>query len=390
MENIDGLTRSAITVPIPAHNEAQDIGTTIESVQSQSRPKTVNIAVFVPAHDEELTIAATVEAIHAQGLPASSVTVICDNCTDRTAIVAAEHGADIFTTYGNTGKKAGALNQALNHFLPVLHETDVVLVMDADSRISPDFLKIACAALADPSVGAVGGIFYGQRTGRRLIELFQISEYIRYARQIARNGSRAYVLTGTATAFTVKMLREVSAGRTDGRLPPGPGSYYDEKTMTEDSYMTFAVKTLGYRTPSPAQCWVSTEVMPTWKTLWMQRRRWQMGALENLKAFGPWNRVTWSYSARQVVSIFELLFFLAYAYTSIWSGATGTYRVIPFWIAIGSIFWLERVISVRKAGWPAMLLSATMIAELGYGLFMKAVNLYSYCTVIRNRNISWS
>lgn len=160
--------------------------------------------------------------------------------------------------------------------------------------------------------------------------------------------------------------------------------------MTEDNYMTFAIKTLGYGTPSPAECWVSTEVMPTWRMLWRQRRRWQLGALENLKTFGLWTRVTWTYTARQLVSIAELIFFAAYATTAIWSGVTGTYRILPFWIAIGGIFWLERIVSVRKAGLKATLIASVLLIELGYGFFLKAVNVYSYAKVLRNREISWS
>ena len=348
------------------------------------------VIVLIPAHNEAASIGSTIQSVTAQKLPANEVLVIADNCTDRTAAVAAEHGAHVFVTQDNTGKKAGALNQALAEFLPGLDGSDLVLVMDADSRIAPDFLAIASTELSKPEVGAVGGVFYGKHDRGGLIERLQIAEYVRYARQIARNGSRAYVLTGTATAFTVKVLREVAASRENGRLPKGPGTYYDERTMTEDNYMTFALKTLGYGTPSPAECWVSTEVMPTWRMLWRQRRRWQLGALENLKTFGPWTRVTWTYTARQLVCMAELIFFAAYATTAIWSGVTGTYRILPFWIAIGVIFWLERIVSVRKAGLKAMLIASVMLIELGYGCFLKAVNVYSYAKVLRNREISWS
>ncbi|HEY2575634.1 MAG TPA: glycosyltransferase family 2 protein [Streptosporangiaceae bacterium] len=348
------------------------------------------IVALIPAHNEEAGIGATLESITAQELQADELLVIADNCTDRTALVAAEHSVNVMITKGNTGKKAGALNQALALVLPDLGDSDIVLVMDADSRIAPEFIAIASAELAKPDVGAVGGIFYGKRGRGGLIEQLQIAEYVRYARQIARNGSRAYVLTGTATAFTAGVLREVAAGRKDGRLPGGPGEYYDERTMTEDSYMTFAIKTLGHQTPSPLQCWVSTEVMPTWRMLWRQRRRWQLGALENLKAFGWWNKVTWTYTARQLVSFAETLFFLAYTSTAIWSGVAGTYRVMPFWIAIGVVFWLERVVSVRRAGLMSILIASVMLMELGYGFFLKAVNMYSYLRILRNRQISWA
>ena len=89
--------------------------------------------------------------------------------------------------------------------------------------------------LAKPEVGAVGGVFYGKR-GNGLIGALQRAEYVRYARQVARNGGRAYVLTGTATAFTAKVLREIAARRADGSLPPGPGAYYDERTRNLMTY----------------------------------------------------------------------------------------------------------------------------------------------------------
>ena len=40
--------------------------------------------------------------------------VVADNCTDDTVGHRPRHGADVFTTVGNTEKKAGALNQALS------------------------------------------------------------------------------------------------------------------------------------------------------------------------------------------------------------------------------------------------------------------------------------
>jgi poly-beta-1,6-N-acetyl-D-glucosamine synthase len=347
------------------------------------------IHVLIPAHNEEASIAATLESVAAQQLPADNVLVIADNCTDNTALVAEQHGATVVATKNNTGKKAGALNQALAQVLPGMDDNDIILVLDADSAIAPEFLAIARAELAKPEVGAVGGVFYG-KGGNGLIGALQRAEYVRYARQIARNGSHAYVLTGTATAFSAKVLGQIAARRKDGSLPPGPGVYYDERTMTEDSYMTFAIKTLGYQTPSPAECWVSTEVMPTWRMLWRQRRRWQLGALEDLKAFGPLTRVTWTYTAKQVVSAAELVWFAAYAATAVWGSLNGQYRVLPFWIAIGAIFWLERIVSVRKGGLKATLMASIMLIELGYSFFLKAVNLYSYLKLLRNREISWS
>ncbi len=50
---------------------------------------------------------------------------------------------------------------------------------------------------------------------------------------------------------------------------------------------------------SPRECPVVTELMPTWRTLWGQRLRWQRGALENLGAYGL-TRQTFRYWAQQL------------------------------------------------------------------------------------------
>ena len=69
-------------------------------------------------------------------------------------------------TAGNTEKKAGALNQQLSRLLPQSEHHDVVLVMDADSTLAPEFLEVALGLMeGDPSLIAVGGLFYGENGG---------------------------------------------------------------------------------------------------------------------------------------------------------------------------------------------------------------------------------
>ena len=97
----------------------------------------LRLTVLVPAYNEALTIAATLESLWRQTRPPDRVVVVADNCTDDTAELAREHGADVFTTVGNTEKKAGALNQALSEMFADISARDVAMVMDADSVIVP-------------------------------------------------------------------------------------------------------------------------------------------------------------------------------------------------------------------------------------------------------------
>jgi glycosyltransferase involved in cell wall biosynthesis len=78
------------------------------------------LSFIIPAHNEEATIAQTIRSLRGQTLPVASITVVCDNCTDDTAAVAAAGGAQVMTTHSNTARKAGALNQALARVLPRL------------------------------------------------------------------------------------------------------------------------------------------------------------------------------------------------------------------------------------------------------------------------------
>src|SRR3954471_19642842 len=163
------------------------------------------VVCLIPAHDEGDRIAAAIASIAFQ---VNAVTVVADNCSDDTAVVAELQGAAVFTTVGNTHKKAGALNQCLATMLSELHADDFVMVMDADSTVAATFVADALASFTD-GVGAVGGVFYGEG-GSGLVGHLQRNEYQRYAREIARKGDRAMVLTGTATIFRASVLPEVA------------------------------------------------------------------------------------------------------------------------------------------------------------------------------------
>ena len=125
--------------------------------------------------------------------------------------------------------------------------------------------------------------------------------------------------------------------------------------MTEDNELTLALKSLGAGMTSPPQCRVTTEVMPTWRDLRRQRLRWQRGALENVGAYG-FTRTTARYWGQQlglaygVIALNSYLLLMAIALL-----AADSFRWSPFWLAIGAIFLLERVVTAWAAGWRGRL-----------------------------------
>jgi biofilm PGA synthesis N-glycosyltransferase PgaC len=109
----------------------------------------------------------------------------------------------------------------------------------------------------------------------------QRNEYERFARQIARRGDHALVLSGVATMFLAGAIRHVIAAR-GNELPGYPGEFYHRDTATEDIELTFAFRALGYRPMAPAAARAQTDIMPTWRALRDQRLRWQRGMLDSL------------------------------------------------------------------------------------------------------------
>jgi poly-beta-1,6-N-acetyl-D-glucosamine synthase len=346
------------------------------------------ITALLPAHDEARSLPAALASLRAQTVPPDRIVVVADSCTDDTAGVAARLGAEVLVTEGNTGRKAGALNQALDALLPALDEDDLLLVMDADSEIVPGFLATATAWLdTQPGTGAVGGVFMG-RPGGGLVGALQRNEYARYAREIARRRGRAMVLTGTATLFRVPVLREIADARGD-TLPGRRGSVYDTAALTEDNEITLAIKTLGHRAASPRECGVRTELMLTWRDLWHQRLRWQRGALENLRAYGL-TRVTLPYAAKQLAMYTGIVVVTLFLLATALFGAHGQLGV-PHgpWLVVTAVFLVERIWTVRTRGWRGMALAVPIAVEFCYDLFQQAVFLRAATDLIAGRVAHW-
>jgi cellulose synthase/poly-beta-1,6-N-acetylglucosamine synthase-like glycosyltransferase len=349
----------------------------------------LQLTVLVPAHNEALTIGATLQSLWSQTRQPDRVVVVADNCTDDTAELARANDADVFSTVGNSDKKAGALNQALAELFREISARDVVLVMDADSVIAPEFLETAMGRLeADPDLIAVGGVFYGE-PGGGLVGQLQRNEYTRYQRVIARRLGRVFVLTGTASLFRTYALKAVADCRAQ-LLPGDPGRVYDTLALTEDNEMTLSLKTLGATMVSPRQCRVTTELMPSWRALWRQRMRWQRGALENIGAYGL-TRATLRYWLQQIGIGYGTIALNAYLLLmAITLLAADSFQLVWFWVAIGSIFVVERVVTVWPAGWRARLLAFPLVIEIAYDLVLQAVYVKSLFDIATGRAAGWN
>lgn len=104
------------------------------------------LVVVVPAHDEAATISSTLESLQACDRPpmATAIVVVADNCSDRTADVAASLGARVLVRQDPDRRGKG---HALHHAFNVLSEQhfDAFIVIDADTIVDRNLLTAFAA-----------------------------------------------------------------------------------------------------------------------------------------------------------------------------------------------------------------------------------------------------
>ena len=343
------------------------------------------LTVLIPAHNEEDALGPTLRALQRQTAAPERVIVVADNCDDGTASVAEDLGAEVMCTVGNTHRKAGALNQALARLEAA--PPRFVMVVDADTRLSPRFIETALREVArDPRMGAVSGLFVGEKPSG-LLQQFQANEYIRYRTQI-ESTHRVSVVTGTASVFRYTALRDVAAHR-GSDIPGTAGDVYDRSAITEDSELTLALKSCGWMMTAPAACTCTTELMPTWGDLHRQRVRWYKGMLDNLREYGV-TRVTLRYIGQQLMigtGIITIALLLALTGLAV---ASGTFTVRPFWLVIGCIFVVERLVTVWPVGAEGRWVAAAVLPEIGYDIALQTAFVHAAILSVLHRDTAWN
>lgn len=98
---------------------------------NNARPQ---VAVLVPAHDEASLIGATLASIAPQLRPGDRLLVVADNCTDDTAQLAREAGAEVVERRDARLRGKGyALDFGVRHLAS--QPPEVVIVVDADCQV---------------------------------------------------------------------------------------------------------------------------------------------------------------------------------------------------------------------------------------------------------------
>jgi cellulose synthase/poly-beta-1,6-N-acetylglucosamine synthase-like glycosyltransferase len=108
-------------------------------------PPHSRLTVLIPAHNEEAVLKATLQTLLPTIPAGSRVLVVADNCSDSTASIARDCGADCLerTDYTHRGK-GFALDFGLRHLSQ--DPPSAVVFLDADCRVAPNTVRLLAAA----------------------------------------------------------------------------------------------------------------------------------------------------------------------------------------------------------------------------------------------------
>ncbi|HVZ85329.1 MAG TPA: glycosyltransferase [Polyangia bacterium] len=232
------------------------------------------VAVLVPAHDESSGIVQTVRALIEQLPPNGRVVVVADNCTDDTAVLAAQAGATVLERHDPTRIGKGfAISFGLDHLAEA--PPDIVILVDADCRISRGGLS-TLARLAT-STGRPVQAEYLLTVPANPGPMATVGALAILVRNRVRpRGLRRLgfpcQLTGSGMAFPWAVLRGA----------PATGA-----NLVEDLVMGIELALQGHPPLLCPSVQVGSELPEGAAAGLRQRRRWEHGQLQTLVTYGP-------------------------------------------------------------------------------------------------------
>ena len=233
---------------------------------------TAHTVILIPAHDEAGGIAATLAALLESIPKGTRVLVVADNCSDATASLARQAGAEVIERHNQEARGKGyALAFGRDHLAhadgPV---PDVVLVLDADCRLLPG--SVAALAGAAMRLGVPVQAINLIEADLTAPPMVQISSFAMVVKNLYRSRGMqrlggAALLTGTGMAFPWKLFA-------DADLATG--------SIVEDLSLGIAMTRKG-RPPRLVEAAGVRSAPADIADALAQRTRWEHGFLQTLR-----------------------------------------------------------------------------------------------------------
>ncbi len=239
-------------------------------------PSPQRLAVVIPAHDERAVIGRTVKHLLAQRYPPScfDVHVIADHCTDDTANVAREAGAEVHErTDGLRGRKGYALSWALQRLLADSRNYDAFVIFDADSLPDPGCLAELARKLTQGARCVQGRHVIANPSASLFAALADVDMRLnnRLRNQAKANLHLSARLMGDAMCFHRTLLTDYP--------------WIGVESLTEDRDYGLYLVTQGERIAYAPDAVSSGQSTTDWRSATPQRMRWYGGAFSLQKRY---------------------------------------------------------------------------------------------------------
>lgn len=226
------------------------------------------LAVLIPAHNEALVLGRTLQTLMPTLPPATRVVVVADNCTDSTAEIARQHGAEaIERTNAQQRGKGFALQFGLSNLAQ--DPPAAVVFLDADCQVADNTVRLlGQTAIAsgrpvqglnlcdpDPAGGPLQAVSALAFRFKNLVRMTGLS----------RLAGLCY-LTGTGMALPWNLIGKA---RLDGNV-------------VEDMQLGIDLALAGHPTLFLPEARVNSPLPQTQKAASTQRTRWEHGHLTTI------------------------------------------------------------------------------------------------------------
>jgi cellulose synthase/poly-beta-1,6-N-acetylglucosamine synthase-like glycosyltransferase len=238
----------------------------LRNILSRRRAFAPPVAVLIPAHNEAHEIKATLLAVESAAARYDGPVrvVVMENCSsDETAKLAEAVLSECTAITGyvvdasDIPGKARALNRGLD-----LIEEDFVVRIDADTEIGPGAIRTAMRHFANRTVGAVGGLPLPHEGEGLLSKIRAIEVLLRHGFVQVSFGAFGGIFGLPGMFVIYRMAALADAGG------------FTEGMNGEDTDITLAMTSLGYRMVSDPKAKFYTETPDTLAFLREQRTRW--------------------------------------------------------------------------------------------------------------------